>query len=134
MSETRSGPDLSREVPLGELLRRLVEQGSALGEAQVGMARAELAHDVRIQVRRLGGVAAAALLVVFGFQFLAVAAVLALATVLGGWLASLVFSVLFLTAGATTLLVARSRPLAPFLTKTRETLKEDLRWLRTLLS
>lgn len=134
MSATRPGPGYSREVPLGELLLRLVEQGSALGEAQIGMAHAELKRDVEGQLRRLGAFAAAALLVVFGLQFLAVAAVLALATVLGGWLAALSFSVLSLVAGTATALVARSRPGAPFMTKTREALKEDLQWLRTHLS
>ena len=82
----------------------------------------------------MGVLAAAALLVVFGLQFLAVAAVLALATVLGGWLASLLFSVLSLIAGSITLLVSRSRPGAPYLMKTRGALKEDLQWLRALLS
>lgn len=97
------------------------------------MARVELAQDVEVQVRRFGVFAAAALLLVFGLQFLAVAAVLALATQIGGWLASLLFSVVFLIAGAGLFLLARSRAGAPFLEKTLEALKEDLQWLRTLL-
>ncbi len=120
-------------MPLGELLRRLAERGTSLGEARVRMARVELAQDVEVQARRLGVFAAAALLLVFGLQFLAVAAVLALATQLGGWLASLLFSVLFLIAGAAALLAARSRAGAPFLKRTLEALGEDLRWLTSLL-
>lgn len=96
------------------------------------MARVELAQDVEAQARRLGVFAAAALLLVFGLQFLAVAAVLALATLIGGWLASLLFSVVSLIAGAGLFLFARSRAGAPILKKTLEALKEDLRWLRTL--
>jgi uncharacterized membrane protein YqjE len=118
---------------VGELLRRLAERGTELGEARIEMARAELARDLGGQVRRLAVFAAATLLVVFGLQFLLVALVLALATKLGGWLASLVVSVSFLIAGGIVLLVARSRAGAPFLTKTLEALKEDLRWLKALL-
>ena len=61
-----------------------------------------------------------------------VAGVLALATQLGGWLASLLVSVLCLIAGTALLLIARSRAAAPFLKRTFEALGEDLRWLRTL--
>jgi hypothetical protein len=129
----RSGPERSRELPLRELLRRLVDRGTALGEAQLDMARAEFAQDIGVQLRRLGVFAAAALLIVFGLQFLVVSMVLALATRLGGWLASLVVSVSCLIAGAAVLAVARSRTGAPFLKKTLEALGEDLRWLRALL-
>ncbi len=80
-----------------------------------------------------GVFAAAALLVVFGLQFLVVAAVLALATQLGAWLASLLVSVLCLIAGAIALLIARSRSVGPFLKRTREAPGEDLRWLSTLV-
>ena len=133
VSSTRSRPGPSREVALGELLHRLAERGSALAEARVGEARAELARDLTAQLRRLGVYAAAALLVVFGLQFLVVAAVLGLATMLGGWLASLVVSVASLLAGAAVLLAARSRAGPPFLAKTLGALKEDLRWFTDLL-
>ena len=131
MSETRFDPDFSREVPLGELLRRLAEQGTALGEARFDLARTELARDLGAQARRVGVYAAATLLVVFGLQFLVVAGVLALATQLGGWLASLLVAVLCLIAGTALLLIARSRAAAPFLKRTFETLGQDLRWLST---
>jgi uncharacterized membrane protein YqjE len=132
VSETRSDRDAWRAVPLGELLRRLAEQGTALGEARLDMARTELARDLEGQVRRLAVFAAAVLLVVFGLQFLVVAGVLALATQVGGWLASLLVSVLCLIAGTVLLLVARARAAAPFLKRTLEALGEDLQWLRTL--
>ena len=128
-----SESDFSRDVPLGELLGRLAEQGAALGEARIQMARAELAQDLGGQVRRVGVFAAAALLIVFGLQFLVVAAVLALATQLGAWLASLLVSALCLVAGTTVLLIARSRKGAPFLKRTVEASGEDLRWLSTLV-
>jgi uncharacterized membrane protein YqjE len=132
VSEPRSDPDFLREVPLGELLRRLAEQGTALGEARIRMARTELAQDLGGQARRVGMFAAATLLVVFGLQFLVVAGVLALATQLGGWLASLLVSVVCLIAGTALWLSARSRAAAPFLKRTLGALGEDLRWLRTL--
>ncbi len=96
------------------------------------MARTELARDLGAQARRVGVYVVATLLVVFGLQFLVVAGVLALATQLGGWLASLLVSVVCLIAGTAVLLIARSRAATPFLKKTFEALGEDLRWLRTL--
>jgi uncharacterized membrane protein YqjE len=132
VSESQSDPDFSREVPLGELLRRLAQQGTALGESRLDMARSELSRDLGAQIRRVGVYAAATLLVVFGLQFLVVAGVLALATQLGGWLASLLVSILCLIAGTALLLFARSRAASPFLKRTFEALGEDLQWLRTL--
>lgn len=129
----RSVPDLSREVPLGGLIRRLAERAVALGEAQVGMARAELARDVEVEVRRLRVTFAATLLFAFGLQLLVVALVLVLATWLEAWLATLLVSAPLLVAGAIALRVARSRGGAPFLERTSDSLREDLRWLRTLL-
>jgi len=97
------------------------------------MARTELARDLEVRFRRVAVYAGAALAVVFSLQFLVVSGFLALATVLAAWLAALVVSIASLIAGATLLLAARSRASAPFLTKTLEALREDLRWLRTLL-
>ncbi len=123
----------SREVSLRELLRRLAEHGASLREAQVDMARAELTRDVKVQVRRLGAVVAAALLGLCGLQLLVVALVLGLATRLDAWLAAVIVSVPLLLAGAALLARARLAGRAPFLENTRETLKEDLRWLGTQL-
>lgn len=97
------------------------------------MARTELAQDLEVRFRRIALLAGAMLLVVFGLQFLVVSGFLALATVLAGWLAALVVSAAALIAGAALLLAARSWVSAPFLKKTLEALKEDLRWIRTLL-
>jgi len=133
MASTSSSSDPSREVPLGELLQRLAEHGTALFEAQVGMARVEIARDLGNQVRHLRVVVAGMLLALCGLQLLVVALVLALATRLGGWLATLIVSVPFLVGGAAILLTARSPVGAPFMEKTLEALKEDLRWLRSLL-
>ncbi|MBK9372528.1 MAG: phage holin family protein [Holophagales bacterium] len=133
MSETRSGSDLPREVPLAELLDRLAERGTDLAATRFLMARTELAQDLEVRFRRIALVAGAMLLVVFGLQFLVVSGFLALATVLAGWLAALVVSAAALIAGAALLLAARSWVSAPFLKKTLEALREDLRWIRTLL-
>ena len=81
----------------------------------------------------LGGVSETRSDPFFGLQFLVVAGVLALATQLGGWLASLLVLVLCLIAGTAVLLIARSRAGAPFLKKTLEAPREDLRWLSTLV-
>ena len=133
MASMSSSSDPSHEIPLGELLRRLAEHGTALCEAQVGMARVEIATDLDNRVRHLRVVVAGMLLALCGIQLLVVALVLALAAHLGGWLATLIVSVPFLVGGAAILLTAHSPVGAPFMEKTLEALKEDLRWLRSLL-
>lgn len=133
MSETPFDHEPSRESSLGEILQRLAEQAATLGEVRIQMARTELVQDLEGQVRRAGIFAVATLLVVFGLQFLVVAAVLALATQLDAWLASLLVSVLCLSAGAIALRTARSRAVGPFLKRTRGAPGEDLRWLSSLV-
>ncbi|MHB1047217.1 MAG: phage holin family protein [Thermoanaerobaculia bacterium] len=133
MTNARSSDLPPRDVPLTELLRRLAERGTELGEARIGMARAELAKDLEGRLRLLALFGVAALLVLCGLQLVVVALVIALAETPAGWLAVLAAAVPFLIAGAGLFLLARSRTGAPFLRRTLEALKEDLRWLRTLL-
>ncbi|MHB8799611.1 MAG: phage holin family protein [Thermoanaerobaculia bacterium] len=133
MTSARPSNGLPRDIPLPELLHRLAERGTELGEARFGMARAELAKDLEGRLRLLALFGAAALLVLCGLQLLVVSLVIALASTPAGWLAVLAASVPFLIAGVGLFLLARSRTGAPFLKKTLEALREDLRWIRTLL-
>lgn len=132
MADVPSGSASRREEPLGELLGRLAEQGTELLEARISLARAELASDLEGQLHRLRVVVAAMLLALCGLQLVVVALVLALATRLDAWLATLLVSVPFLIAGAALFLTARSPAGAPFLAKTLQALKEDGRWLKSL--
>ncbi len=133
MTSARSSKGPPRVVPLTQLLHRLAERGTELGEARIGMARAELAKDLEGRLRLLALFGGASLLVLCGVQLVVVALVIALAETPAGWLAVLAAAVPFLGAGVGLFLLARSRTGAPFLKMTLEALKEDLRWFRTLL-
>ncbi|MFN7986656.1 MAG: phage holin family protein [Thermoanaerobaculia bacterium] len=133
MTATPSSSAPARDVSPGDVLRRLAAHGTELCEAQVGMARAELARDVEAHVRRLRAVAIGLFLVICGAQLLVVALILALATWLGGWLASLLVSTVFLIAGAAVLKKGGPPVEKPFMKNTLEALKDDLEWLKALL-
>lgn len=133
MTNARPSQGPPRDVPLPELLQRIAARGAELGEARIGMARAELATDLEGRLRLLALFGGAALLVLCGLQLLVISLVIALASTPAGWVAVLAAAVPFLVAGAGLFLLARSRTGAPFLKRTLEALKEDLRWLRTLL-
>lgn len=114
---------------VGEIGGRILE----LAQAEVELARAELASDVRSGRRTLLGLAIAAAAGLAGVNLLLVAVVLALTIVMPGWLAALVVAAVVLGAGATAGYVGwAQRPRSP-LSLTRKSLKEDWEWLKAQL-
>ena len=121
-------------APTLDLLRQVLRTGTQLVEKDIELARAELKVDLRAQLRMVGRIAAAVLLVLLAINLILVAVVLALARVMPGWLAALVVVVLLL-AGAAALGWAawRGRSGAP-LAATRKKVKEDLEWAKERLT
>jgi len=82
----------------------------------------------------VGCVIGALVLCVMGYVFLIISAVMGLAHLLGiswPWVALIVAALHFIIAGAL-LLVGRSRITKPMFTDTRDELKKDREWLKTL--
>lgn len=101
-----------------------------LAQAEVELARSELASDGRAGRRTIVGLAMAVALGLAGFTLLLVAVALALVPLLPGWLAALVVAAAVLGTSVTVGCLAwRQRPRSP-LALTRKSLKEDWEWLK----
>jgi hypothetical protein len=125
----RNGGPSTRAL-VNEIGGQLVE----LAQKEVELARAELASDVRSGRSAAVSIAIGSVVALMGATMLPVAAALALALVMPGWLAALVVAAVVLTIGIVTALVGwNRRPRAP-LTLTRKSLKEDWEWLKAQVS
>ncbi|HEY7249006.1 MAG TPA: phage holin family protein [Methylomirabilota bacterium] len=124
-ADARNGGPSTRAL-VGEIGGQLVE----LAQKEVELARTELASDVRAGRNAAIALALGGVVVLMGATLLLVAAVLALAQIMAGWLAALVVAAVVLAAGIVTAVVGwSSRPRAA-LTLTRKSLKEDWEWLK----
>jgi len=111
---------------VGEIGSQLVQ----LAQAEVELARAELASNMRSGRRVVVGLGVAAAAGLVGITLLLVAVVLALGTFMLGWLAALLVAALVFGVGATVgYLSWKHRPSSP-LALTRKSLKEDWEWLK----
>ena len=115
---------------MSEIGGQLVE----LAQKEVELARAELASDVRSGRNAAVSVAIGAVVALMGATMLLVAAALALAIVMPGWLAALVVAAVVLTIGIVTAVVGWNRRPRTALTLTRKSLKEDWEWLKAQVS
>ena len=115
---------------IGAIGNQLLE----IARIEVELVRAELASDARSGIRALVGLGVAAVAALTGLNLLLVALVLALATIMPGWLAAVIVATVVLGTGALTGYVGwRQRPRSP-LTLTRKSLKEDWEWLKAQLA
>lgn len=122
------------EASVGELLRRLSQDTTELVRQEMALARAELTEQGRqagIGAGMLGGAAVAALL---GLGALSAAAIAALDEAVALWLAALIVAALWGAAAAILALRGRDevREAMPPAEQTTETVKEDVRWAKTL--
>ncbi|HWN45567.1 MAG TPA: phage holin family protein [Thermoanaerobaculia bacterium] len=124
LSGNNGGPTTRRLV--GEIGSQIMQ----LVQTEVELARAELASDMRSGRRLLVGLGVAAAAALVGITLLLVAVVLALGTLMPGWVAALLVAALVLGVGATIgYLSWQQRPSSP-LALTRKSLKEDWEWLK----
>lgn len=120
------GSGASTRALVGEIGSQLLD----LAQAEVELARAELASDMRAGRRTLAGLGVATVGALAGLNLLLVAAVLALAMLMPGWLAALaVAAVVFGVSLTVGYLAWTRRPRSP-LALTRKSLKEDWEWLK----
>jgi uncharacterized membrane protein YqjE len=119
----RNGGPSTREL-VGEIGSQLVQ----LAQAEVELARAELASNVRSGRRALVGLGVATVAALVGVTLLLVSGVLAM--LVPGWLAALTVAGVVLGVGAGVGYMGwQQRPPSP-LVLTRKSLKEDWEWLK----
>jgi hypothetical protein len=135
----RTGPAAeapSPETEIGALLGELGEETRLLLRQELELAKAEVKESTQHATGVGAGFGAAALIGYLALAVLAVAAGLGLAEVMpAGFAFLIVGGVLAAGAGIAFLIGRRSlRALSPVPTKTIETLKEDLAWLRARMN
>jgi uncharacterized membrane protein YqjE len=121
-----------RDRPTGELVKDLSTQVSTLVRQELELAKVELTakgKEAGIGAGMLGG---AGLFALYGVGALVACAILALSTVVDGWLAALIVAVvLFIVAGVLALAgKGRTRRAVPPAPQTIATVKEDVRYTK----
>ena len=121
----RNGGPGTREL-FGEIGSQLVQ----LAQAEVELARAELASNVRSGRRALVGLGVATVAALVSVTLVLVSAVLGFALFVPGWLAALIVAGVVLGVGSGAgYLGWQHRPRSP-LALTRKSLKENWEWLK----
>jgi hypothetical protein len=118
----------------GALVRRLATQVELLAKKEVELAKTELREDLRTEGRVAGGLGIAALIGLVTVTLLLVTAILALALVIPGWAAGLIVSGVTLAATVVLALVSWKRRVREPLSRTRRTVKENVKWTRERLA
>jgi uncharacterized membrane protein YqjE len=121
-----------REESTGELLKRLSQETSTLVRQEMELARAELTEKGKQAGKgagMVGGAGVAGHMALFG---LTLTVIFLLDTVMKGWLAALLVTLVWGATAAVLALMGRNRiqeatPPAP---QTVETVKEDVRWAK----
>lgn len=129
----RFGGQQADEQDVGRLLKQLSDQTRRLAQQEIELAKDELTVKAKAAGIATGLLVVGALLGLLALLTITATLVLALATVVAGWLAALIVSALYLVLAAVLGLLARARlvraaPLARL--QAVESAKEDVAWLK----
>jgi len=129
-----STPSSARELSNRELLGEITGRASLLARKEIELAKAELRADFKAQLSMVTMVAVAAVIALIGINILVVAGVLALQLVIAGWLAGLIVAVVLLAVAGIVGYIGSRRLVTNPLAVTRQSLKEDVRWVKERLA
>ena len=117
-----------------QLISDITAKASLLVRKEIDLAKAELYADLQAQVGVAKTLGIAGVAMLCGLNLLLVAAALALATIMPGWAAALIIAGVALCFGAVTGYLGWRRMVTNPLALTRQTLKEDMRWVKERLA
>lgn len=123
----------SYDRPLGDLLKELTADVSALVRQEIALARTEMTEKARLYARASVMMAVAAILGLFALGALTACIILAIDLALPAWLAALIVGGVYLIVAGIFILVglARLRRAGkPVPEQTIQTIKEDVSWAR----
>jgi hypothetical protein len=132
-NESVPGRPLDR-LGTGALVRRLITQVELLAKKEVELAKTELRADLRTEGRAAGGLGIAALIGLVTVTLLLVTVILGLSLVIPAWAAGLIVSGVTLAVAIALALMSWSRRVREPLSRTRETVKENVKWTRERLA
>ena len=133
MADHGAGSDL-RDRPTSELLRQLSDQTTTLVRQEIELAKLEFREKGKKAGMGAGMFGGAGALGLYALGALTATIILALATVLPGWLAALIVTVVYAAIAGVLALrgkaqVKEAGPLVP--EQAVDTTKEDVRWVKT---
>ena len=126
------GPQDERVTRLStlQLLKEIASQGGLLVKKQIALAKTELKSDARTEAKVAGGLGLAAVGAIITVTLLLVTAAFALALVLPAWAAGLIVSGVVAAAVAILAGVSWSRRIRQPLQRSRDELKQDVRFTK----
>lgn len=134
---TRENINGLREQPIGELLKQLSDDLSALVRQELKLAQAEMTEKGKkagVGVGMFGGAGVVGLLALGALTTCLIAA---LATAMEVWIAALIVTVIYAAAAGALALNGKDRvsqATPPLPEQTIQTVKEDAQWAKTQLS
>ena len=126
----RAGAVPLSEVSTLELVSRVIRTASRLVKREAELATVEARADLASTVAMAKRLAVAAVAGVVGLTLLLVALAFALTAWLPGWLAALLVAAAVLAVAAGAGMAGWSRRVTSPLARTRESVKEDLQWVK----
>jgi uncharacterized membrane protein YqjE len=122
------------ERPVGELMRELSVQTSALVHKELELAKLELAEKGKQAGIGAGMFGGAGVVGLYAAGALTACLVLALATAVTGWLAALIVAVVYGAVAGGLALIGRAKveqAVPPVPEQATESVKEDVQWTKT---
>jgi len=132
--DTLGNGSSARELSNRALIREITEKVSILAHKELELAKAEIHADLKAELATIKALGVAAIAALIGVNLLLVAPILALALVIPGWLAALAVGGAILVTAAIIGYIGWRRHVRRPLPLTRQTLKEDMRWVKERLA
>ena len=146
MSTTQSAPEAEQistgrirfgtrpSMGIGEAGKTVAEDLSALVKAEIALAKAEVSEGIKAKVTGVGAFGAAAVFAWLGLQGVLITLGFALATVMPGWAAALIVTVVLLAGAGIAALVGKRMLATPVsLDTTKANVEEDVAWAKSHL-
>jgi len=133
MESVRNGPS-ARDLSNRALIREITTKVSVLAQKELELAKAEIRADLNAELATIKALGVAAIAALIGVNLLLVAPILALALVIPGWLAALAVAGAILVTASIVGYIGWRRLVRRPLPLTRQTLKEDMRWVKERLA
>jgi hypothetical protein len=127
-------PESLRDLPLKDLLAALAGSVMSLATREVDLAKAEARSDAKASVAMAKSFGVAAVCGLLGANMVLVAVVLALASVLPGWVAALLVAVPFILGAVVAGAIGWARRVREPMGVTRASLMENLEWAKDRLA
>jgi len=122
------------ELGTSELVKQIGARAEVLLHKQIELAKVELKQDLKKEATAVGGLGVSAVLAIISVTLLLVTAALALSLVLPAWAAGLIVTGVMIAATLIVALISWKKRISTPLARTRETLREDVRWAKERLT